>query len=438
MIFAKARSVCPVCLQPVRAQKRAEADGIYLDKSCREHGSFSTLIWDGDLTSYLRWGGENTVYDPPVEPKEAVQPCPYNCGLCEMHLRKGCCALLELTARCNLRCPVCFADAGEEKRDPSLEELARQYDYLMAHGGPFNIQLSGGEPTMRDDLPAIIRLGREKGFSFFQLNTNGLRLAREEGYAASLKEAGLNTVFLQFDGFREETWRSLRGELLLEEKKRAIAACAEAGLGVMLVPVIARGVNEDEIGALLRFGLEQMPAVRGVHFQPLSYFGRCSLEHPARPVTIPEMLRRIEEQTDGMMKAADFSGGGAESPYCSFHASYRLQPDGSLRCLPKRAGGEGCCCSSDASRLSVAQQWSAEQDFAEDGELSETSALDAFLRETHARTFAVSGMLFQDAWNVEIDRLRRCHILEVANDHNMVPFCAYNLTSIGGEALYRR
>ena len=196
MIFARTKSVCPVCLRVLDARKRAEKDGVWLDKRCPEHGPFSALIWEGNLASYTAWNRENRAVDPPREGKAPSRGCPLDCGLCTAHQRKGCCVLLELTRRCNLRCPVCFASAGEDAgEDLSLEEIGRQYDWLMAHGGPFNIQLSGGEPTMRDDLPEIIRLGREKGFTFFQLNTNGLRLAAEADYARKLKAAGLNTVF---------------------------------------------------------------------------------------------------------------------------------------------------------------------------------------------------------------------------------------------------
>ena len=223
-----------------------------------------------------------------------------------------------------------------------------------------------------------------------------------------------------------------------KRKKRCIEACAAAGLGVVLVPVIARGVNEDQVGSILRFALEHSPTVRGVHFQPLSYFGRCALKRPERPITIPKLLALIEEQTDGLMRASDFYGGGAESAYCSFHASYRIGPDGTLRCLPRRQSG-GCCCTSSAdSRTSVADQWSgAVSDFGADDALSETSALDAFLEQARRSTFAVSGMVFQDAWNLDLDRLRRCHICEVDSRYGMVPFCAYNLTNRNGEALYR-
>ena len=438
MILSRTKSVCPVCLRVVSASRRAEKDGVYLDKSCPEHGDFSTLIWEGNLASYTRWNTENRAVDPPRAPRAGEKGCPYDCGLCAAHQRKGCCMLLELTRRCNLRCPVCFASAGEQAgEDLSLCEIERQYDFLMAHGGPFNIQLSGGEPTVRDDLPDIIRLGREKGFSFFQLNTNGLRLASEPGYAQTLRASGLSTVFLQFDALDDLVYETLRGRPLLEEKRRCVENCAAASLGVVLVPVVARGVNEDQVGPILRYALENSPVVRGVHFQPISYFGRCALERPARPLTIPALLRLIEQQTDGLFSAADFAGGGVENPYCSFHAAYRIRPDGTLKALPRRAD-EGCCCTtSDDSRTSVAEQWRGEEADTLPDPMSETSSLDAFLAEMHRRRFTVSGMVFQDAWNLDLERLRRCHICEVDSRYGMVPFCAYNLTDTKGESLYR-
>lgn len=441
MVIGTTESVCPVCLRRLKAEKRAEQDGIYMDKSCPEHGRFSALIWEGDLRSYLHWSTESIREEHPVEPKGTEKGCPYDCGLCEEHQRKGCCVLLELTNRCDLRCPVCFASAGENPvKEPGLADIGRQFDMLMAHGGPFNIQLSGGEPTMRDDLPEIIRLGREKGFSFFQLNTNGLRLAREPGYAETLKSAGLNTVFLQFDGVTDDVYTILRGRGLMKEKEAAIANCTAAGLGIVLVPVIARGINEAQVGEVLRFGLAHAPAVRGIHFQPISYFGRCALDRPAKPITIPKMLALIEEQTGGMMRAADFGGGGAENPYCSFHASYRRMADGKLKALARKSSC--CCCTgSDDSREFVANQWSGAEEervFNPDGELEETSALDAFLAQIKQDTFAVSGMVFQDAYNLDLTRLKRCYICEVDEDFGMVPFCAYNLTNTDGRALYRK
>ena len=442
MLIGQTKSVCPVCLKVIHADKLTGEDGyIYMKKTCPEHGDFTSLIWEGDVKSYMRWSVQSSVNEPPKSGRPAEKGCPYDCGLCTEHLRKGCCMLLELTNRCDLHCPVCFAAAGEKPpRDLSMSEIERQYDFLMAHGGPFNIQLSGGEPTVRDDLPEIIRLGREKGFTFFQLNTNGIRLANEAGFAETLKAAGLNTVFLQFDGLDDEVYITLRGRALLDIKLKAIENCAAAGLGIVLVPVIARGVNESEAGRILRFALDNMPAVRGVHFQPVSYFGRCGLDRPERPVTIPKMLRLIEEQTGGLMKISDFSGGGAENPYCSFHASFMRRPDGSLKLLKKKAGLSCCCTTSDDSRTFVADQWDGEGDrlCLPDDEMSETSSLDEFLEQARRNTLAVSGMIFQDAYNLDLERLRRCYICEVDSDYGMVPFCAYNLTDADGKSLYRK
>ena len=437
MEIGKTMSVCPVCLAKIPAAKTVGGDGnIYLEKKCWEHGAFRTLIWEGDLESYVNWAAGDTPSPvTPVRAQPVEKGCPYDCGLCQSHERDGCCVLLELTNRCNLRCPVCFASAGEQTpHDLSLEEIGRQYDLLMERGGPFNIQLSGGEPTVRDDLDKIIALGKEKGFTFFQLNTNGVRLANEAGYATHLAEAGVSTVFLQFDGLDDEIYRTLRGAALVETKLRAIDACRAAGLPVVLVPTVAPGVNDQSLGEIIRFALSRAPHVRGVHIQPISYFGRCGLEAPEVRLTIPAVLRRIEAQTDGLMKAVDFGGGGAESPYCAFHASYLRKQDGSLKALPRRRS-QCCCVKSSDARDYVSQQWSGKAAGCEYD--ADTSSLDAFLQQTVENTFTVSGMVFQDAYNLDLDRLRRCYICEVDSRRGMVPFCAYNLTDIHGKALYR-
>ncbi len=505
-------SVCPECLQVIPARKIVRDGGIFLEKTCPDHGTYSVLIWEGTEESYGAWGESLQPADQIPAAKPSEKGCPLDCGLCEDHERRGCCVLLEVTDRCDLGCPVCFAGAEAGRgRDVPLEELGRQMDYLMSHGGPFNLQLSGGEPTMRDDLPDVICMGKEKGFSFFQLNTNGLRLAREAGYAETLKEAGLSCVFLQFDGFKEETYLALRGRPLLAEKRAAIDACERAGLGVILVPVIAPGLNEDEVGAILRYGVSRMPVVRGVHFQPISYFGRCPGAREGYLLTIPKLLSLLEEQTGGQISAGDFNGGNATNPYCTFQANYLKGEDGSLAPMvhgtarayatseqarefvarqwtgpepeagcccgtePETSGegcccgtegeasGDGCCCGTEpeapegAGGCCCCGETEAPEDEgcccgtepeASDGGCCccgedtaqmqlDTSSLDEFLAKLHNNTFAVSGMLFQDAWNLDLERLRRCYILETDSRYGMVPFCAYNLTSREGRTLYR-
>lgn len=424
-VFARTKSVCPICLRTIDAEKAVAGDGfVHLIKTCPEHGFFDTMIWEGSADEYLAWGGA-------CPGDEADDGCPNNCGLCAEHRSEGCCVLLELTRRCNLRCPVCFASAGGEG-DLGLDEIARLYDMLMERGGPYNIQLSGGEPTMRNDLPEIVRLGQERGFTFFQLNTNGLRLASEAGYAAKLHAAGVSCAFLQFDGLRPETYEALRGRNILAEKLRAIDACEGAGLPVVLVPTLVPGVNVDELGGILRFALGRGKIVRGVHFQPVSYFGRCELPEPETRLTIPRVIREIEAQTGGAMKFADFGGGGAESPWCSFHASYRKLPGGGLKALPRRESA--CCCKkSSEARDFVADRWGLGSAVREDED-----GFDRFMREAVENTFTVSGMAFMDADSLELDRLRRCYISEADAERGMVPFCAYNLTARDGRALYRK
>ena len=453
-------SICPQCLKVLPAGKVEREDGIYLVKECPEHGKFEALIWEGSLESYQAWG--KTILPPDSVPAALPQKkgCPLDCGLCENHQRRGCCVLLEVTGRCNLQCPTCFAGSGPKGRDVPFEELEKQMRYLMEHGGPFNLQLSGGEPTVREDLEDILRLGKDLGFTFFQLNTNGIHLAEEPGYAEKLKKAGLSCVFLQFDGLKDSVYQVLRGRPLLEIKKKAIDACEKAGLGVVLVPVIAPGVNEDQTGDILLYAKSRMPAVRGVHFQPVSYFGRCSEPAGSYRITIPKMLALMEEQTGGWIHAGDFTGGGATNPYCTFQANYLKQKDGSMKLLahgePRASGAseqardfvarqwsgtDDCCCQKADQKVSCCGEKPREETCCCGGSTAgltlDTSSLDEFLEEMHRNTLAVSGMLFQDAWNLELDRLRRCYILETDSRYGMVPFCIYNLTGSDGRTLYR-
>lgn len=430
-IIGRTKSVCPDCLFVIDAYKVVREGGIYLEKHCAIHGDFSVLIWEGDLASYEAWDQSNKKRDEIPMAKPYDKGCPYDCGLCAAHVRSTCCVLLELTKRCNLRCPICFADAGGVSPDPTLEEIDAQYALLNRNGGGFNIQLSGGEPTVRDDLPAIIQLGRKRGFSFFQLNTNGIRLGREEGYAKTLKEAGLNTVFLQFDGTDARVYETIRGADVFFDKLEAIKNCEKAGLGVVLVPTLVPGVNTDEIGAILEFAESYLPTVRGVHFQPISYFGRYGEDPPEWRITIPYVLQEIEKQTGGRMQARDFVGGGAENAYCSFHANYLRDASGNLSTSGRE--NTGCCCgvTSKQSQEVVAHQWSLRaQEENPDG-------FAEWLAERHDNTLAISGMLFQDAWTLDLERLRQCYISEVDGDDKMVPFCAYNLTARDGRSLYR-
>jgi uncharacterized radical SAM superfamily Fe-S cluster-containing enzyme len=429
----------------------------FLVKACKEHGVWRVPIWRGD-PPYEGWARPKGPVQPDVVYHEIDRGCPFDCGLCPAHRQHPCSVLLELTMRCDLACPVCFADAGASADpDPDLHAIGFWYDRIMAAAGPCNIQLSGGEPTLRDDLPDIIVLGREKGFSFIQLNTNGLRLAKEADLARVLRDAGLSTVFLQFDGISDDVYSRLRGRALMAEKRAAIERCAEAGLAVVLVPTLVPGVNTGQIGAIVRFGLDRVTAVKGVHFQPVSYFGR----YPSAEgrITLPEVMTALEEQTDGLLRKRHFLPPGTENDHCSFHGSFVVMPGGGLMCL---TSSRGVCCSKEDGRRglertisSVARQWSTPLQVTPEAQAAFSSIpaaspatwsvlprsgpvdLDDFLQRAATHSFSISCMAFQDAWTLDIERLRDCCISVVSPDGRLIPFCAYNLTSVMGQRLYR-
>lgn len=433
-------SLCPICLARVPARHVVERDDVFLEKTCARHGPFRTIVWRGPPTwpDWLAAG-------PALPPAGRAGPgCPFWCGLCPEHQRPSCCVLVEVTARCNLRCPFCFAGAGGASRDPGLRELEAQLLAIRAGGRPVNLQLSGGEPTLRDDLPEIVALARSLGFDFVQLNTNGLRLAGEPGYAHRLAGAGLSCVFLQFDGLTDGVFRAIRGAPLLSEKLAAVDRCAELGLGVVLVATVVPGVNTGELGALVGFGARHGPAVRGVHFQPVSYLGR----YPAPPsdadrITLPEVIRAIEAQTGGAVRPADLRPASAEHPLCSFSGSFQRSADGTLRAHPARAG---CCRAGGATdparraRDHVALRWSGPGAAA--GPCCEpvgrTDALDEVIARATAGSFCISGMAFQDAWTIDLARVRQCIVHVAATFGRIVPFCAFNVTGGSGFAPHRK
>ncbi len=438
-------SVCPECLRVIPARIMHSGDDAFLYKQCPDHGDTRTVIWRGHpgLQSWRR-------SKQPVFPRTPMdrdgRGCPWDCGLCAEHRQRSCTVLVEITARCDLRCPVCFADAGRTVApDPSMSALFERMRRAFEQSGPVPVQLSGGEPTTRDDLPEVIRMLRMIGFPHAQLNTNGLRLGREPGLAVRLREAGLSWVFLQFDGTDDESYARIRGRPLLNEKLAAVSACSEAGLGVVLVPTIIPKVNDQDLGALIHFAAKHAPTIRGVHFQPVSYFGR----YPAPPedadrITLPEIMRGLETQTNGQIRVEHFRAPGCEHERCSFHGNFLVQADYSLR--PLGASSRPCCdseppCSPDGAQAAmdvVARQWSAPgpKEDASFPETTEQGSLDAFLQQAR-HTLAVTGMAFQDAWTLDLERLKGCCIHVAAPNGRLVPFCAWNLTSRHGNAPHR-
>ena len=245
-VLHRTQSICPLCHEAIEAFYIEENGKVFIEKECSRHGSFRALASES-AEDYRRWVENPVVNIPPKLAQTVGDPddnsCPLHCGTCTNHMQTACCVLIDITERCNQHCPYCFAKSEMDddcSGEPTMEELEDKFDLLLELGEerPFNIQLSGGEPTVREDLPDIIRLASSKGFEYIQINTNGKRLAQEEGYAKTLKEAGASVVFMQFDGTNDEIYMQLRGEPLLDLKKRAIRNCGRAGLAVTLVPTM--------------------------------------------------------------------------------------------------------------------------------------------------------------------------------------------------------
>ena len=421
----RTRSVCPVCLNNIPAVLRRAADGsVALEKTCPDHGAFSVPVWSGAL-DFETW----LLSEPPLGPGEGLA-CPAGCGLCAEHESGSCCVLLEVTRRCNLRCRFCFADGGSAQDDPPLEELEAAITDIVEKCGSVLLQLSGGEPTLRGDLPRLVRFAKAAGCGTVQLNTNGLRLAREPDYAARLAEAGLDIVFLQFDGTRDEICETLRGRPLLAEKTQAIAVCSEHRLGVTLVPTVVPGVNDRDLGAIVRFAAENAPAVRGVHFQPVSYFGR----HPVAPegrYTLDRLMADLSDQTG--IRIESFLPSRCDHPLCGFHAGFLIEPDGGLRPLSSFRHASRTRGTARDNRAYVARHWTRPPDEpAPAGDPAGEMDFDTFLYRLRHHSLTLSAMAFQDAMNLNIERLRRC-TLHVYDRGAIRPFCANYLTPITPE-----
>lgn len=305
---------------------------------------------------------------------------------------------------------------GKYDVDPSVEQIKDWFKYLVeiSEERPFNIQISGGEPTVRDDLPEIIKMGKQMGIPYIQLNTNGLRLAEDITYVKRLKDAGLSVVFLQFDGTTEPIYQKIRGKDLLGKKMKAIENCAKHQLGTVLVPTLVSGVNTDNIGAIIKLAVDNLPTVRGVHFQPVSYFGKYpEIPNNSDRITLPEVMRYIENQTDGKIKAKDLKPLKSGCPYCSFTGSFVYMEDREIISVNK---GESCSCKCNSgnteimkARDFVLNKWVLKEQTKIQSKASQYdfSLWDNYINRVQNYGFSITCMAFQDVWNLDIERLKK-------------------------------
>ena len=437
-------SLCPHCLRHVSARKITKGNDVYLHKTCQEHGDIEkVLIWRNDRVPFDIWtkpragtccsSSCNCGETPASSGNDAAfhANCPYDCGLCPEHQQRTCSAIIEVTARCNLRCPVCFAGVTDIcVPDSDADKIEQILKNVREKAGVCPIQLSGGEPTLRDDLPEIIRRARALGFDHIQINTNGLRIAEDFAYAKSLREAGVTDFFLQFDGVDDDVYRKIRGRGLFSLKEAAVRAAAELRVAVILVPTLVKGVNDGQIGAILEFAKQWMPTVKGVHFQPMTWLGR----YPRTPrnedrIVVPDILAAIEAQTGAELTVENFIPSACEDPRCSFSALAVLNENGVL--VPATHIDWVSSRGADAAEKSIAyvrRHWKHNSPGStESASGAPENSADPAMDRIRNYSLCISGMAFQDAWNIELDRLRRCCVHVATPDFKLVPFCAHYL-----------
>jgi uncharacterized radical SAM superfamily Fe-S cluster-containing enzyme len=322
ILWEVTRSICPECKKVIDGTILLRDNKVYLRKRCPEHGWFEGLVF-GDALLYTQIAPYNKPGTIPLEfASEVKDGCPLDCGLCPEHQQHACLGLIEVNSACNMDCPLCFANSGTHLAHSGFELTYEQVDFMLdsfikAEGNPEVIQFSGGEPSLHPRIIDFIKLANDKGIPYVMLNTNGLRLARDDKFLAQMAETKAH-VYMQFDGFDERTNELIRGRKdLLKEKLRALDRCAEADLRVVLVAAIERGVNEHEIGHIVEFGLSH-PAVFGVNFQPAFRAQRHLPGDPMTRMTIPDVLKALEEQTNGLLKLSDFVPVPCCMPTCNF------------------------------------------------------------------------------------------------------------------------
>ncbi|WP_296789960.1 tetraether lipid synthase Tes [uncultured Methanobrevibacter sp.] len=323
MKIKNTKSLCPECGKPLDAEVYDEGGKIFIKKTCDEHGEFINTYWSDDEL-YNRvddYTPTITSVENPCVPDESA--CPSNCGLCSKHETSTVLGLIDVTNRCNLKCPVCFANAAAagyiyEPTQDEIRQMLRNLRNLKPHPCPA-IQYAGGEPTVRKDIVELVKMAKEEGFTHVQIATNGIRLAKRENLAKELKEAGLNTVYLAFDGVTPEPYIYNRGRDLLEDKIQAIENCRKVGLGVVLVPTLVKGINDHQVGEIIKFAFDHNENIYGVNFQPVSFAGRTPADHvEEQRITIPDFVKIIEDETDGEVPTSAFYPPSSVEPIAEF------------------------------------------------------------------------------------------------------------------------
>jgi len=473
------QSICPECLQVIDARLFEENGAVYMEKVCAEHGEFRDKIYS-DARLYLKmeeWEfGDNRGLENPANLN--ATRCPDDCGLCSMHTSHTVLSNLDLTNRCNLTCPVCFANANVAGYvyEPSFEQVRGMLEGLRAQRPVPNriVQFSGGEPTMYPRFLDVLRMATDLGFTHLQVATNGINFGRPE-FAEAARKAGLHTLYLQFDGLTDDIYLRTRGQRLMETKRACIENCREYGLKVVLVPTIVKGINDHQLGDMVRFAIDNIDCISGFSFQPVAFTGRINRRDlEAKRFTQSDLAHCISDQTGITDTYNDWFPLSCTSPFskllsalqnferpnltshphCAMGTYLYVDPISKkavpitrffdvgamlrdIDLLARKAQGARVKLFSKVSAWnSLRRHFKAE--FAPPGLTFERflHTLQGMTDHSYGRgkgdgtftykTLLVAGMHFMDAYNYDINRVKRCVIHYTAPNGLVYPFCTYN------------
>jgi uncharacterized radical SAM superfamily Fe-S cluster-containing enzyme len=484
-------SLCPECRRLIPATILERDGKVLMEKTCPDHGFFRDLVYsDAELYKKCeRWTYEDGdgILNPQIK---GAKTCPDDCGLCDLHVSHAVLANLDLTNRCNLRCPICFANANVQGYvyEPTYEQVVEMLNLIrnVKPVFPPAVQFSGGEPTIHPRFLDILKAARSMGFSHLQIASNGIRIAKDLEFARQSKEAGLYTVYLQFDGTDDQTYQKTRGMAgLWELKQRAVENARTAGLRIVLVPTIIKTVNDDQVGNILQFAIDHSDVISGISYQPVAFTGRISTrERERQRYTMSDLALDIERQTGYLKAREDWYPLSVTSPFSKLlsaiwkydvakitsHADCGIgsyifvnSKTGSVSPITKVLDIEGF--THELNRLvkqkishiraltAISAQHLLKKFFreeeAKDGMTPEI-CLELFQgvvdKESQRRVelvynwnmLLVGAMHFQDAYNYNVDRVKRCCIHYAAPNGRIYPFCTYNSGPVFREKIERQ
>ncbi|MBN1160278.1 MAG: radical SAM protein [Candidatus Diapherotrites archaeon] len=462
----KTSSVCPKCYKTIPASLVEDNNIVYIQKTCPEHGEFKDK-YSEDYEQWKRFQKHEHIGRGVWNPKTKItKGCPWDCGLCNQHHSHTSLLNIAVTNRCNLACFYCFFYAQKcgYVYEPTMEQIKKMLQ-LGRDEKPVPctaVQLTGGEPTIREDLPEIVKMAREMGYKQVQVNSNAIRLGTEPDYAKKLRDAGTSTVYMSFDGVSKKTnpW--------LEETTNAIENCRKAGLGIVLVPVVIRGINDHELGDIIRFAAKNIDVIRGVNFQPVSFVGTMdkSMIEKQR-ITQAGTILNIAAQSEGITKD-DFFPVPTIYPITRLVEALKEAPQYDLSA--HQDCGAATYLFKDGDKLIPISRFVDVEGFldflgksAEELEQGKNklvigakglmkinkfinsekqpSWLDLkkllfnvlvkgdykALGDFHKKSLFIGMMHFQDPMNYNIERVQRCVIHYATPDGRIIPFCAFNV-----------